>query len=431
MPVREERSVAARLARVLDGREAGEGEAGRLALVLSRAADAAREEVGEAEVERALARSLPRVAPAARPHRLRLAASGVGLAVVLGGAAALAFLVRGGGLDIEGRAAAALGPPRVLHVVERIEPVGAGDFPVSTRSGWIDSDGRRVIWNQFVHGRRVAATLLERGRVSRYDIAQDVVVVGPSCRAFGSGCAELVDPIELYRRALQQRRGETSRITYRGRSAYRLILPAQALPDTARIEQVVTIDAASYLPRLIVWREPGRPPFSRIVVTRFRSFPRGAARGAFDLRAPTGIRVVERVAPGRVLREVGRQALTPGAARKVRPPLQWVGPSYHGERLRQVVRVRWNAGDGYLLRYGDSLTVWNYRRVVPPEVVADRYVPAKTIPLSRGGVVRFYLTTAGGVVGEVERGDRSVAVLGPQQAKADIFDALEALAPLR
>lgn len=431
MPVREDRSLAVALVRVLDGEEAGTGEARRLAVVLSRVAETARAVVPDEAVERALASTSPRLATApSHGHWRAAAALATGVALAVGGAASVALLVRGGGLDIESRAAAALAPARVLHVVERIEPVRPGAFPSSTRSGWLGSGGHRVIWNQFVHGRRIAATLLENGRVSRYDLTQNVIVVGPSCDAFASGCAELVDPIDLYRRALQERGAEASRTVFRGRRAYRLVLPVQALPDSTRIEQVVTIDASTYLPRVIVWREPGHPPFSRIVVTRVRSFAASAVRSVFYLNAPPGIRVVERVAPGRALREVGRREVTLDQARRAAPRLEWVGASYHGQPLTGIVHVRWNVGDGYLLRYGSALSVWNYGRVVPPEVVGDRYVPAKTIPLPRGGVIRFYLTIRGRLVGELDRVDRAVTVLGPQQGKADIFDALEALTPL-
>jgi hypothetical protein len=433
MPPRDEVALAARLDRVLAGREPRLGEAGALAAVLERAVAPARFEVEPAEVERALEAALRRRVSTSQARFSRLA---VGLAAVAAAAAAVALVVvltRSSSLRLEGRALAALGGPRtVLHVVERIEPARPGAFPPSVRSGWIDSTGARVRWTQYVRGRRVAVTLLEHGRVSTYVPADAVVVVATSCRAFASGCAALVDPVELYRRALQRSGSSATRTDYEGRPAFVLTLRVQDLPDAVRISQRVTIDGETYLPRRIEWIEqrPGRAAhaYSVIRVVRVRRI-RSAVPGAFELAAP-GARVVQRVAPGRNLRKLGERKLTLPQARRLRPPLLWLGPDYFGQPLTGIRQIRWNAGTAYRIRYG-VLTLWNYGALIPPEIAANRYTYAKDLPLRGGGLVRFYQARDGRLVAERERADRSVAIIGAEFGKESFYDALGRVFPLR
>jgi hypothetical protein len=429
--LREERALAAQLDRVLDGREQGQGELGALALVLERAAAPARFEVAADEVERALVSTRHRLR---KPAHIRPVLAGLALAGALAAGVLALVLTRGSALHVEEPALAALGgPTSVLRIVERIEPTRAGAFPVSVRVGWIDAGGKRLRWNDYVQGRRVAETLLEETRVSRFLVRENVVLVGTSCRAFASGCAEFVDPIELYRRALQRGSARTSRTTFSSHSAYVLRLPVQALPDAVRIEQRVTIDAHTYLPLLIEWveRRPGEEPrsFSRIVVKRVREVPAEAARGAFQLDAP-GARVIQRVAPGRNLRKLSERALPRAEARVVRPRLQWLGADYLGQPATSITRVRWNAGAAYRIRYLDRITVWNYGQLVPPEIASSRYVPAKVLVLPGGRVARFYQATNGRVVLELEGAGRSVALIAPEFGKESLFDALQSLQPV-
>src|SRR5207237_9865549 len=86
-------------------------------------------------------------------------------------------------------------------------------------------------------------------------------VVGTSCRSFASGCAELIDPVTRYREQLQRAQVRAVRTTFAGRSTYRLVLPLQG-----RIDQVVFVDAQTFLPRAIEWREI-LPSGRRSVVT--------------------------------------------------------------------------------------------------------------------------------------------------------------------
>ena len=436
MPLREERALAARLDRVLDGREPADGEVAALAAVLERAAAPARFEVTDEEIDSAFADASGRATPRRQLGRLRLR-SALGLTAVAAVAAVIVAVVltRAPGIDVEGRALAALGgPTNILRVVERIEPVRAGTFPVSTRVGWLDPAGGRARWTQWVERRVVAETLVERGRVSRYVLAENAVIVGTSCSAFASGCAELVDPVDVYRRALQVDSGRTASATVAGRRVYILNLPVQDLPDAVRIRQRVTIDRQTFLPLSIEWLEerPGSEPraFSIIRIRKVLVLPRGAGSRVFELTAPPNVRVVQRVAPGRNLRKLGERRLDSREARAIRPALRWLGPEYFGQPVTGIVEVRWNAGTAYRIRYGRNLTIWNYGALVPPEIASTRYVPAKTIPI-RAGVVRFYTALDGRLVAELEGALRSVALIGPEFGKETFFEAAERLQALR
>jgi hypothetical protein len=433
VPLPDERVLAAQLDRALDGRERPEGEVASLVSVLERAAAPARFEVAPDEVERALRSTQPRTRTR---RRLRPVPALAGLALAGALAAVLVVvLTRGNPLQVDEPALAALGgPSSVLRVIERVEPARPGTFPVSTRVGWIDRQGKRMRWDDYVRGRRVAETLLEGGRVSRYLVTQNVIIVGSSCRAFASGCAELVDPIELYRRALQRGTAKTTRTIFAARPAYVLTLPVQTLPDAVRIEQRVIIDARTYLPLRIDWVEsrPGAEPraFARIRIKRVRTVPPVAAQFAFQIEAP-GIRVVQRVAPGRGLRKLSERSLSTAEARRIRPPLRWLGPDYLGMPLTEIKRFRWNAGTAYRIRYGSRLTIWNYGTFVPPDLAASRYVPAKTLVLPDGRVARFYQATDGRLVLELEGADRSIALIGPEFGKESLFETLQHVKSLR
>ena len=434
MPRREELALAVQLDRVLDGREAGDDEVRELAQILELAAAPARFEVPQDEVERALARA-PRP-EAARTRRRPLAFAGAAAAVA-GAVVLVLALTRGGGIgiDVAGRADAALGGPvDMLRLVERIEPVQVGRFPPSTRVGWLDDRRQRAIWHQYVGGRRVETTLLEHGRVTRYLLALNTAIVGPSCRAFASGCAELVDPVALYREGL---RAGNADVTRRG-GTYVLRLPAQELPDALRIDQVVTVDARTFRPLRIEWRtrraDGSEERFALIRILVARTVRRERWADALNLVLPTNVRVVQRVAPGRDLRRLGQRTLSRAEAAAVRPRLLWLGRDYNGRRAGETVEIRWNAGRAYRTRYGE-LTLWNYGRIVPPPVLSARFVPAKTIPLQRGAargqLARFYVSDDRRLAVEVELGARAVAVVGPDLGKEDLFRVLESLQTLR
>src|SRR5207244_12006434 len=129
------------------------------------------------------------------------------LAVGAAWAGAVAVLVscrvRMPGADIEGKARAALGVgATILKVEERIVPAVPGTFRPSTRTAWLDPARGLERWKQVSGGRTIEETLVRPGHFSRYLPLQNLIVVASSCRAFASGCADVVDPVAFYRRAL-------------------------------------------------------------------------------------------------------------------------------------------------------------------------------------------------------------------------------------
>ena len=97
---------------------------------------------------------------------------------------------------------------------------------------------------------------MERGRITRYDPVTGTAVIAGSCAALATGCASAVDPLTVYRRALERVAATAAApATFAGRTAYRFSLPVQELGDGVRIAQVVTVDARTLLPERIEWRE--------------------------------------------------------------------------------------------------------------------------------------------------------------------------------
>jgi hypothetical protein len=145
---------------------------------------------------------------------------------------------------------------------------------------------------------------------------------------------------------------------------------------------------------------------------------------------PSGTKVEQRSVSGKELRKLGETRLTLAQARSLDPPLLWLGPEFAFRKLKSIERIDWNAGSAYRIRYG-RVTLWNFRSVVPPPVLAARVsAPSKPVPVS-GNVAHFYFTPGGLVAAEIDRGDYSVALLAPQYAKANILDAFGRLKPLR
>lgn len=433
MSRRDERELAARLARVLDGQERGQDEVAALVTLLERATEPARFEVAEDIVERELARVRPCArgevrAPRGAP-RLALAFGAIAAAAV----ALLVFtFVRLPGVDVEGRALAALGGDgTVLKIEERIDAAVPGTFRASTRTVWLDPSRGLARWSQIAQNLRVEETLVEPGRIVRYLPEQNLVVVGSSCRAFASGCADAVDPVAFYRRALE---GAGTVRSKRERSVYRLTLPLQELPDAVRVEQRVTIDATTFLPTSIEWREqrPGGQihTVSRVVIESIERIPRGGlVQDVFQLQVPPNVRVEQRTASREPIKTPVVTRLSLAAARRIRPPLLWFGREHPYRPLRSIEKLQYAEGAAYRLRYG-GVTVWNYAGVVPPELLSSRFGgPGKTIPVG-DDVVHFYSAGAR-LVAELDRAGRSVAVVAPEYVKEDLIAALQLLRPLR
>jgi outer membrane lipoprotein-sorting protein len=394
--MRDDRALALELDRALAGGDAG-AEARELATLLTLAAEPARFEVPEDELERALARTRPAPRRAPRP-RLVLAFA---IALVLATAAAL--VLRTPANDVEAKAAGAI--DHAFFVVEEIRPAKAGLFPPTTSSGYVDSRGGRAHWRVTSGGDLVSETVVDDGRVKRYDAADDTLTVASSCSAFASGCADVLNPLDLYRRALGngttkvEKDGDDWRLTLRG---------------AADVEQIVTVDGKTYLPTSIEWREHGRPVSTVEFIMLERETP---AAEQFTMDEHPGAQVRQLTATGAPVRVLSERATTVPAG------AYWLGPEFDG---RQAIAfdVHTTGGDALRIEYG-PFVVWNYDAYLPPEVVAAATGAAKVFPLPQGGVARTYFNASGLVVADVEIGGRRVAVVAP--GKTDIFRAAQAL----
>jgi len=426
----DEREAARRLAAVLDGAEPGDAELAATVRVLRDAAAVARFDLSETDVEHALERARPAgVAPPPSRSRLRVAGALVAAAAVLAAAILLVLPFTSGpvDVDVQARALAALGGRgEVLGVSEIVRPGAGAGFPVSKRTGWIDPAGDRQRWTQTVGGTVVAETLVDHGRVTRYDPASGRAVVAASCAALASGCAESEDPIAFYREALASAGPlRTHARTEGGRRVYRITLPVERLADSTRIVQVATLDATTFLPLRIEWREleAGRPArtFATIAVgSILRVHADEITPGVLDLNLPPGTPTTQLTAPGQPVQLLGVRRVTLAKARTLEPHPWWLGRRFQGSRASDVAVVRYTGGTAVRVRYGRT-TVWTYGRVVPPPLLGAR-VPLKTLPMN-GGVARFYAARSGRLlIGERSVRGGTVAVTTPGNDEA--FTAL-------
>jgi len=421
--------VAEQLARALAGEPTGVDEADHLATLLREAAVPARFVVTPDETERALAR-LPR----SRARRLRplglIAAAGIAIAIT----AALVVGIpesRTPGVDVEAQALAAIRDTRpIVEIVMRVQRPGSSERVIRTQ--WSGTDGRTRV-RERLDGSVIEDILREPGgRVVSYQASSRRVVVAPSCHSLAGVCSELIDPISFYRDRLAS--GHVSRLTtirFGGRPAFRFTLAAQSLgAGTTRIEQVVIIDAATYLPRRIVWREirSGRSNLDAVFdVTSIVPLAEDPQQ-AFTVPAPPGTPVVQVNESGVDLGRPAVASLTLAEAGAEFPDALWVGRRYHGLRLTRVDAVHWRSGAALRLDYG-PLTVWNFNRVIPPLLLDSRTLPAKPFP-SNGVTARFYVA-GHHLVAERDLPQNSVAVIAPELSKLQMFDVISAVRPLK
>jgi len=421
--------VAEQLARALAGEPTGVDEADHLATLLREAVVPARFVVTPDETERALAR-LPR----SRARRLRplglIAAAGIAIAIT---AALVVGLPesRTPGVDVEAQALAAIRDTRpIVEIVMRVQRPGSSERVIRTQ--WSGTDGRSRV-RERLDGSVIEDILREPGgRVVSYQASSRRVVVAPSCHSLAGVCSELIDPISFYRDRLAS--GHVSRLTtirFGGRPAFRFTLAAQSLgAGTTRIEQVVIIDAATYLPRRIVWREirSGRSNLDAVFdVTSIVPLAEDPQQ-AFTVPAPPGTPVVQVNESGVDLGRPAVASLTLAEAGAEFPDALWVGRRYHGLRLTRVDAVHWRSGAALRLDYG-PLTVWNFNRVIPPLLLDSRTLPAKPFP-SNGVTARFYVA-GHHLVAERDLPQNSVAVIAPELSKLQMFDVISAVRPLK
>jgi hypothetical protein len=331
--------------------------------------------------------------------------------VRLGLVVAIAMLVVAAGAAASPRddgaaAEAARAIAHTFYSVVEIRPAKPGLFAPTTSAGYLDPAHGRGHWQVTSGGKLVAETVVDGGRVQRYDASSNLLTVASSCAAFASGCADVLDPLDLYRRALvagpvaADPAGSDWQLTLHG---------------VGDVEQVVTVDGTTYLPKLIEWRENGEPVSTVRIATLERRTT--VAQDAFRLAPHPGARVRILAASGAPARVLSRKAT------KVPRGAYWLGARYAGNAARAYAIVT-TAGDALRIDYG-KLRLWNYDDYLPAEIVAGTTGFAKTIPLPQGGVARMYFNSSGLVVGDVEIGGRRVAVVGA--GKIDIFDAIRLL----
>ena len=401
--MRDERALALELDRALAGEDAG-AEALELAALLVAAAEPARFEVSGDELERALAGTRPARRRAPRP-RIALV-----LAAALAAAAVAFALLRPAGLDVQARAARAL--DHTFYVVERVVPARRGLFVPTASIGYLDPARGLGHWRVSAGGQLVAETAVDGARVTRYDASSNTITIAESCRAFASGCSEVLDPIDLYRRTVDgpgSRADKTStgwRLTIRGGGA-------------AGVEQVVTIDGKTYLPTRIDWRDRGKT----VSIVRIVTLMRAPADEDYTLAPHPGARVRHLTAGGLPVRKLSERP-----TRAPRGAL-WLGRSYEGIAAR-TTRVHYNAGDAVRIAYG-PIAVWNYDRFVPPGVSEGAIGAVKTIELTGGGVARIFFGSGGALVAEIQARGGTAAIVSTVEGKEDVLRALDRLRPVR
>ena len=394
--------LAVELDRALTG-ESASSEARRLASLLVAAAEPARFEVADAELEQALTRS---VRPNMRRRRPGLV-TGIALAAAAVAAALVAWQLRTPGTDVQAQAARAV--DATFFVVEEVRPAARGAFPPTTISGYVDGRTGRVHARISSTSGVTAETVVNaNGTVERWVSSSNTVTVAPSCRELEAACADLLDPFALYVRAV-----ENADVTTRhDGGTYRVTL------RRSHVEETAVIDATTFLPRRIEWRQNGR----LYSVTRFAALERQASpvsRDAWELSPHPGAQVVQLNARGQRVRVL---SVVPGTVR--RGDL-WLGPSYEG-RAARVDAVRLTGGSATRISYG-RLVVWDYRDVAPPAVAQNRVLPAKVFAIPGGGVVHAYFGESATFVAEAEFGDRNVAVVSTGDDKEAAVRAVQQL----
>ncbi len=195
----------------------------------------------------------------------------------------------------------------------------------------------------------------------------------------------------------------------------------------------MTVDAETFLPKLIEWRENGRP-VSRIAIESIERIPRSQV-----FEQPRTSARPARTASNSERRQgsgcgsSARTRLTLAQARAPRPRRSsGSGRSIASRKLQSIDRVDWNAGSAYRIRYGRhhslELHPTSCRRQCSQRECRRR---PSSIPIG-GNVAHFYFTPSGRGRGrDRPRRDYSVALVAPTYTKPDIIATLRELTPLR
>ncbi len=426
----DERRAAEQLALALDGDPGAADEARELALLLSGAAGAARIDIPGDEIERALAGTRLR-RPGAKCTRRRAWPLAAAAAVAVVAALALPLLRSSPTVDVEARAAGAIDRRAVIHVVSRVtSPTGV--LPSGGLTTWIDHGGGRErvrLTRTDADGIPLVDVLSTPGQYLRYQVRTRTAVTGPSCRVVASGCAELLDPVELYRQALLRNGiGNARKVTTGDGPVYRFSLPLPGSAGRPGIHQVVSLDAETFLPRTIEWRDRTGTVAVISVALVEQLAPDALPAGVFrlPLAADTHVRQVD--ASGAEVRLLDHGRITLAGLRSSNIATAWLGQEADGWRLQRIDVFEYTAGIAVRYRYGDA-TLWTYDQVVPPVLRAGHLSPVKILE-DGPSPVHFYQTAAGGAVAERDLRDVTVAVVAPALTKIDVLQLISRARPL-
>jgi hypothetical protein len=398
--VSDERGLAVELDRALAGEDAG-SEARELAALLVAVAAPARFDVPEGELERRLAAVRP-----TRRARRRGPPATFALAAVAALAAAVAWFAHTPGSDVQARAARALDAH--FFVLEEVRSNGRGLFPTTDVSGFVDGrTGRAHLRLSTATGFAAETLVRADGRVERWIAGTGTIVLAPSCAALPGGCEEVLDPLTLYLRTIEDGDATTERVG----DAYILTIHG------AHVDERVVISRHTYLPRRIDWLENGRlVSTARFLALERQTVPVSPDTWSLDPHA--NAHVVQIDAGGRPVRVL---AIHPA---QIRPGVRWLGPSYGGYRAR-VSDVTLTGGRATRIAYG-PLVVWDYRAAVPPAVLQARNAPAKVFAIP-GGIVHAYYGLGDTVVADASFGLESAAVVSTEGRKVDAVRAVQRL----
>src|SRR5581483_8344962 len=341
-----------------------------------------------------------------RPRR-RVVPALVPLATAAVAALAAFVFLRTPGSHVQARAARAA--DATFFVVEDVQARRPGLFPATSVSGYVDGGRGRAHVRIFLRSAVAETVLHEDGSVERWLASSDTTTFAPSCDLLPGGCGEVLDPFSFYVRALE---GGGARVRRAGGQCLLTL-------GGGRVEQVAHVDARTYLPRLIEWRQDGRV----VAVVRLTSLERqhgGLSPDAWTMSDHGGARVVQLTAAGRPVRVLGARPAARSAGRR------WLGPSFGGAAAR-VERVALTGGSAVRIAYGEDVVVWNYGRVVPPPVLQARSLPAKVFTAPGGAVVHAYFGRAGTQVAVVAFADGNAAVVSRTGANDLVLRAAQLL----
>ena len=182
----------------------------------------------------------------------------------------------------------------------------------------------------------VDRTLVERGRITRYDPATHTAVVARSCAALATGCADAVDPIAVYRQALTR-----FAATETGGSPSRPALPLRAARAAAARRRPRRpggdgrrADAPSGADR-VAGAPPRRPARAEAIID-IREVAAARASSLPRTRSPSPCRrgrpsPSSRRRAARCVRSAHGAHPRRGAGAAAR--IDWLGPAFAGHRL--------------------------------------------------------------------------------------------------